>query len=205
MSRDLQSLRNTPTTSRGMLIRWIQRVAASVIGVSLVFGVFLGHLQLNGNFHPVVLGEVYRSAQPTPEALARYVKEQGIRSIINLRGNNAGASWYDAEAASARAHAIAHYDFRMSARQQLDRKRAQELIDLMNKAEKPVLIHCQGGADRSGLASALYLAAIAKAGEEAAERQISLRYGHISLPMSAGYAMDETFEALEPWLGFNDS
>ncbi|WP_445503787.1 dual specificity protein phosphatase family protein [Microvirga sp. G4-2] len=188
-----------------MVIRWLQRAAASFAGLSLVFGVFLGHFQLNGNFHPVVIGEVYRSAQPTPEALARYVKEQGIRSVINLRGNNAGADWYDAEVASARAQGVALYDFGMSARKQIDQQRAQQLIDLMNKAEKPVLIHCQGGADRSGLASALYLAAIAKAGEEVAESQMSLRYGHISLPVLASYAMDKTFEALEPWLGFNNS
>jgi len=205
MSRERRSLSNAPTASRGMVIRWGQRAAASFVGLSLVFGVFLGHFQLNGNFHPVIRGEVYRSAQPTPEALARYVKEQGIRSVINLRGNNAGADWYDAEVASARAQGVALYDFGMSARKQLDQQRAQQLIDLMNKAEKPVLIHCQGGADRSGLASALYLAAIAKAGEEVAESQISLRYGHISLPVSASYAMDKTFEALEPWLGFHNS
>lgn len=205
MGREPQNRVNAPTASRGRMMCWVRRAAVSIVGLGLTAGAFLGHLHLNGNFHPVVAGEVYRSAQPSPEALAKYVKEQGIRSIINLRGNNAGANWYDAEVASARAQGVAHYDFGMSARKRLDEPRAQELIALMNKAEKPVLIHCQGGADRSGLASALYLAAIAKAGEERAESQISLRYGHISLPVSAGYAMDETFEALEPFLGFNDS
>ncbi|MEZ0171161.1 tyrosine-protein phosphatase [Microvirga sp. TS319] len=185
--------------------RWLKRTAISMVGLGVVLGAGLGYLQLSGNFHPVIAGEVYRSAQPTPEALAGYIKEHRIRSIINLRGSNSGADWYDAEVAAAKALGLAHYDFGMSARKPLDQHRAQELIALMEKSEKPVLIHCQGGADRSGLASALYVAAIAKAGEEAAERQISLRYGHISLPMTAAYAMDETFEALEPWLGFSGS
>jgi hypothetical protein len=51
------------------------------------------------------------------------------------------------------------------------------------------------GPTASGLASALYLAAVAKRGEEEAEGQISIRFGHISLPLSAAYTMDRTFEA----------
>nr|WP_281021958.1 ATP-binding cassette domain-containing protein [Rhizobium leguminosarum] len=47
-------------------------------------------------------------------------------------------------------------------------------------------------------------AAVAKSGEMAAERQISLRFGHFSIPyLSYAYPMDETFEILEPWLGFS--
>ena len=77
------------------------------------------------------------------------------------------------------------------------------LYELLAKVEKPVLIHCNWGADRTGLASALYLAAISKAGEEKAEGQLSLRYGHFSVPvLSQAFAMDETFESLEEWLGY---
>jgi protein tyrosine/serine phosphatase len=36
--------------------------------------------------------------------------------------------------------------------------------DVFRKAEKPILVHCNSGADRSGLVSALYVAAIAKLG-----------------------------------------
>ena len=61
------------------------------------------------------------------------------------------------------------------------------------------------GYDRTGLASALYVASIAKGGEEAAEGQLSLRFGHVSLPFVPEYAMDQTWESLEPWLGFGDS
>jgi protein tyrosine/serine phosphatase len=93
----------------------------------------------------------------------------------------------------------------MSAGQQLTQDRAAKLVAILKHAERPILIHCNGGADRSGLVSALYLAAIAQQGEKAAESQISIRYGHISLPFAPAYAMDVTFEALEPWLGFPNS
>jgi protein tyrosine/serine phosphatase len=83
----------------------------------------------------------------------------------------------------------------------LTAEQSTNLIGIMKEAAKPILIHCQGGADRSGLASALYLAAVKKAGRATAERQISIRYGHFSLPFIAEYAMDRTLEAFEGSLG----
>jgi hypothetical protein len=51
----------------------------------------------------------------------------------------------------------------------------------------------------------LYVAAVVKLGEEAAESQISFWYGHIPLWFSPAYAMTRSFEALEPALGFHGS
>nr|WP_234894951.1 tyrosine-protein phosphatase [Sinorhizobium meliloti] len=60
----------------------------------------------------------------------------------------------------------------------------------MQTAPKPILIHCQAGADRTGLAAMLYLQQIAGIDEEISERQLSVRYGHIGLPyISAAFAM----------------
>lgn len=146
-----------------------------------------------------------RSAQPTAEDIAYYAKNYAIKTIINLRGDNSGSSWYDAEIAQAKALGITHVDFGMSASRELTQAEAATLVGILERAEKPVLIHCKAGADRSGLASALYVAAVAKLGETAAEEQISIRYGHFSLPLSEAYAMDRTFEAIEPWLGFHGS
>jgi len=194
--------------TRTMRKRW-KRAANAIGGVILIAGLsvggYLGALQLTGNFHPVVAGQLYRSAQPAAEDIAHYAKTYGIKTIINLRGENSGSLWYDAEIARAKKIGITHVDFGMSARRELTQAEAAELIAILERAAKPILIHCKAGADRSGLASALYVAAVAKLGETAAEQQISIRYGHISLPLSDTYAMDRTFEALEPWLGFPDS
>jgi protein tyrosine/serine phosphatase len=130
------------------------------------------------------------------------VEKYGIRTIINLRGEQPSEDWYRGEVTEARRLGIEHIDFKMSAHHVLSQEDSERLIAIMMDAPKPILVHCKAGADRTGLASALYLAAVAKAGEEPAEAQISLRYGHISLSVSPSYAMDETFEELEPWLGF---
>lgn len=182
------------------------RLASRIFGVlllaSLVIGGYFGVLQLTGNFHPVVAGEIYRSAQPSAVDIARYRNTYGIRTVINLRGANPGTGWYDAEVSGTTRLGVAHIDFRMSASHELSRAEAAKLVDILRHAEKPILIHCKSGADRSGLAAALYVAAVAELGERAAEDQISLRYGHISFPLNSAYAMDRTLEALRPWHGF---
>jgi protein tyrosine/serine phosphatase len=185
--------------------RWHLALAGVLFPVILT-GAYLGFLRVSGNFHPVVAGEIYRSGQPSPARIARYKAGYGIKSIINLRGSNPRRSWYRDEIAASRRLGIAHYDFRMSARHDLTRQKALRLIALMEKAEKPVLIHCMSGADRSGLATVLYLAATGR-GEEEAEGQISLLlYGHLGIPyLSATYAMRATFEHLEPWFGYHGS
>lgn len=140
-----------------------------------------------------------------PAAITDYQREHGLRSIINLRGENRGAAWYDNEIATARRLGIQHIDFKMSARRGITKEEAWRLIKVMEQAPKPLLIHCESGADRTGLASALYLAAIKHADEATAERQLSIRYGHIASPSAKGWGMTVAFEDMEPSLGYQDS
>ncbi|WFU03310.1 dual specificity protein phosphatase family protein [Rhizobium sp. CB3171] len=172
---------------------------------ALIAGGFYAHMLWTTNFHPVIAGEVYRSSQPSPATIAELQKQYGIKTIINLRGDNSGRTWYDNEVAQAKELNINHIDFRMSSGHELTQEQAARLVEIMRDAPKPLLIHCQAGADRTGLASALYLAAIAKAGEAAAENQMSIIYGHLPLSFTHAYAMDRTFEKLEPWLGLSSS
>jgi uncharacterized protein (TIGR01244 family) len=190
----------------GPSIRRTARIIGSAILIIIgPIGSYLGYLQLTDNFATVVPNEVYRSAQLTSASIHEYAARNGIRTILNLRGDNTGSPWYDREVAAANDIGITHIDYRMSARQELDQKQVEQLIYIMRSAPKPLLIHCKSGADRTGLASALYLAVIAKRGENAAEGQISLYYGHLSLPFIPEYAMDRTFESMEPLFGFQKS
>lgn len=184
--------------------RWIGRGGAAVVVTVLALAGYLGWLQLNGNFHEVSPGTVYRAAQMDGQALARWKREYGIASVLNLRGENSGADWYETELALADRLGIEHIDFRMSASQKLSAPEVLALTEVMRNAPKPMLIHCQGGSDRTGLASALYVAGIDGGGEEAAEWQLSLLFGHIGIPwLSQAWPMDETWEMIEPVLGFD--
>ncbi len=190
----------------GSIFRWFCRGLLGLAGIGIAYGLYVGVLMWSGNFHEVVPGELYRAAQPSEERIAGYKERYGIKTIINLRGENRGRDWYDKAKAESEKLGIAYVDFRMSARRPLTQEQARELVGLFTAAEKPILIHCQGGADRSGLASALYMAAVAKQGEEVAERQLSLRFGHLGIPfLFPSSAMDDAFEVLEPWLGYKNS
>lgn len=193
--------------ARGRAMRQIWKGTKWLLGLALVgflaLLAYLGMLYYTNNFHAVIPGELYRSAQVTPEQIASYQAEVGIASILNLRGAVPGKDWYDAEIATSARLGITHADFAMSARQELTAAQAQDLIALMKRLPKPILVHCLQGADRSGLASALYLAAIAGRSESEAAAQISIRYGHFSIPkLSKAYPMDLTWQMMVPKLGF---
>lgn len=109
----------------GRRTRRTAKIAGGIaLAVVVAVGGYLGALQITGNFHPVVAGQLYRSAQPGPADIARYQKDYGIKTIVNLRGENTGSPWYDAEIAEAGKLSIAHINFRMSARRELTSRRA---------------------------------------------------------------------------------
>jgi len=181
-----------------MIIRALKFGGLTAFAAAVAFGAYFLAIQATGNFYAVVPGELYRSNQPTASQVADYTQRYGIKTIVNLRGSSEDAAWYRDEVAAAAALGVNHIDFRMSARQQLTLEESQKLVALLRDAPKPILIHCLSGADRTGLASAIYLHQISKVNEDTAERQLSIRFGHLSIPfISPAYAMDENWENLE--------
>ncbi|MEI4487471.1 tyrosine-protein phosphatase [Frigidibacter sp. MR17.14] len=165
---------------------------------------YLGWLQVSGNVHTVVRGELYRSAQPDAQMLEEMVARNGIRSVINLRGAEEHEGWYREEIATAKRLGLSHADYRMSASKDVSAAEAQEIIRLLRDMPKPLLVHCKSGSDRTGLVSALYLAGVDGSDEESAEDQLSIYYGHIGVPvLSAAWPMDRSWEAIEHLFGFD--
>lgn len=183
---------------------WLKRSVWTGLGVAAVMGAYLGGLQLTGNFHTVIAGELYRSAQPSASAIESYAKEYGIKTVVNLRGENEKSSWYEKEVAVSEKLGIKHIDFSMLASRQLTPAEADRLLALLKDAPKPILIHCRSGADRTGLVSVLYSQQIAGIPEDQAEKQLSIFYGHVAIPyLSATYAMDKSWEKLERHYGLD--
>lgn len=178
--------------------RWTIAIGLIVLVPVLAIAFFLSTLQLFGNFHEIIPGEYYRSAQPTPAKLDRYVRKYGIKTVLNLRGLNTKYQWYRDEVAEAGKLGVKFVDFKMSARRELTDAQVEQLIEILRDVPKPILVHCKSGSDRTGLISAIYLYKIAGRNESEAEKQISFRYGHIGIPyVSEAFAMDRNWERLE--------
>jgi protein tyrosine/serine phosphatase len=172
--------------------------AMTCLTLAAATGGYLGYLQWSGNFHTVIAGKFYRSAQPSAQQIASYVRANGIRTIINLRGADEGKSWYRDEIETSKALGVNHVDFKMASSKILTPDRAEELLDILRTAQKPIWIHCQSGADRTGLISVMYSNQVAGVAEETAEEQLSIWYGHVGIPfLSKTYAMDESWHMLE--------
>jgi len=104
------------------------------------------------NFHVVAPG-VWRSSQPNEEALHR-MKRHGLKTIINLRGEKPVHLWEKKLAAGLD---LNYYNFPMDARAKQDKTRLREILQIMHEpSNHPVLIHCHGGKDRTGLMVSLY-------------------------------------------------
>jgi protein tyrosine/serine phosphatase len=185
---------------------WGLRILGGIgVGAAALIG-YLAVLHYSGNFHTVIEGELYRSAQVTGTELADYTNKVSLKSVLNLRGPSPNSDWYKAEIADSARLGLVHADFALSASRQVTNEEAVELIALMRSLPKPLLIHCKHGSDRTGLMSALYMAAIAGQDEDTAEAQLSLYFGHFSVPyLSAAYPMDESWERLEGMVGFAEN
>lgn len=174
-------------------VRKRRRLAWAVAGAVLIpLAIKEGDVLVGQNFHAVVPGELYRSAQLSPSALRARVEREGIRTVVNLRGENKGQTWYDDEVRECAALGVRHIDVRISARELPPKDQAELLLAALHDAPRPILVHCKNGADRSGLACAAYL--IAERGEpadRAVSAQLNLWYGH--MPVGKTQAMEHFF------------
>jgi len=108
------------------------------------------------HFHWVT-HDVARSAQPYLGFYSAFLAPHGFKSLINLRGENADYRWWTHEKRVASVLGIRHFDVKLSSRNLPSRSGLAALFGAFDAAERPVLIKCSGGQDRTGLAAALYL------------------------------------------------
>ena len=100
--------------------------------------------------------EFYRSSQLVKWQLETAIQKYGIRTIINLRGENPEKKWWQDESAVAQQYGVQHINIAMSAKRIPSRENLLKLLDAFRTAPRPLLVHCQAGVDRTGEASALY-------------------------------------------------
>jgi protein tyrosine phosphatase (PTP) superfamily phosphohydrolase (DUF442 family) len=153
------------------------------------------------NQHELIPGRVYRTAQLSGSGLKQLVERNGIKTVLNLRGFSPGpeAPWYADETCASHALSISQEDLTFSANRLPPTTELKRLIEILDRTEYPIAIHCKRGADRTGLASAVVLLLYSDAKLDRARRQLWPRYGHFRFGRTA--AMDDFFDRYQTWLG----
>jgi len=113
-------------------------------------------LSLFANWHWVDDG-LARAAQIYGRYNLTLLRHHGIRTVINLRGENPDSAWYKAERAACEALGADYVDLRFGSRKLPQRETLLALIDTYDRMARPGLVKCSGGADRTALAAGVYL------------------------------------------------
>lgn len=168
---------------------------------SLVLAILAYHLHktyVAGNLHAIVKGQAYRSAQFSQADMVRTIRDLGIRTVVNLRGCNLGTDFYEAECRATAATGVSQEDITLSANRFPPPRELREVVAVFDRCEKPLLLHCKAGSDRTGLCSALYLLLHTDATMAQARLACSPLYGHFRFSTTA--RMDEVLDFYEGWL-----
>ena len=142
----------------------------------------LGHMRYARdplNFHIVKEGELYRSAQPTGDDIRMIHTQYGIKSIINLRGEKSGEAWYEDEVEVTNELGLERRDIALPLEQLPDKEHLKAVLDAFNDLPRPILIHCKAGADRTGMAAAIFAFDHMGQPRQKAAGQLHPYFGHI--------------------------
>jgi protein-tyrosine phosphatase len=174
---------------------WVVKLIASV---AILASLYVAWDQATYNFGSVQPGRIYRSGQMPAHTLARTLRDYHVKTVLNLRGENLDESWYRDELKATRGAGVTHVDIAMSSCIWMSRVQLRALVDTIETAEYPLLIHCAWGSERTGLAAAF--AELLRPGGTLADAraQFSLRY--LFVRVNDGKMMAEHLDQYERWL-----
>jgi protein tyrosine phosphatase (PTP) superfamily phosphohydrolase (DUF442 family) len=163
--------------------------AMFLAGAMVIVGAFFLYYFTRPNVHQAS-DAFYRSSELSGPELKRHIKEKGIKTVIRLVGTeDSNREGYEEETA-----AIAETDAKLivaalPTSRLPYRSEMSTLFEALDKAERPIFVHCKQGSDRSGLVSAIWLHDYEGRPFDEARKQLSLEYGHV--PYGGASAMDD--------------
>src|SRR5690348_14413097 len=169
--------------------RWVVRTLALVV---LALGLGIGWRLATANFGEVEPDRLYRAGQMSPHALADTLRERSVKTVLNLRGANPQDEWYRQELETTLAAGATQVDVAMSSCEWMSRAQLRAVIEVLETSEYPLLIHCQHGAERTGLVSAF--AELLRPDRSYADARVQFTVSHLFLPVKDGKVMLDHLE-----------
>lgn len=155
-------------------------------------------LLISDNFGTVEPGGVYRSGQMGGASLANRVREHRVRTVLNLRGSHPESAWYRDERAATLGAGATQVDIPLSSCEWMSRAQARALLEVLEGAERPLLVHCFHGSERTGLVAAF--AELLRAGSTLADAEAQFTARHMYFGFGDGVVTHRHLEAYEAWL-----
>ncbi len=141
---------------------------------------FLSSCKLEESQKPTEVepGKVFRSGQLSPEDLKKLIDEKKIKTVINLRGEHPGEKWYDQEFLLTEQLGINLVSIDMFVGQIPHKRSLLYLLENLRDAERPILIHCDTGIERTGEVAALYQMIYLRKTKTESMDMLSKKYGY---------------------------
>jgi tyrosine-protein phosphatase SIW14 len=132
------------------------RLSASVVVLALMVSIGAAQSELRykelPNFRKVQ-AHLYRGGQPASGGLKK-LTELGIKTVVNLRGEDERSR---AEEAEAKASGLRYYAIPMPGLSRPSDAQMKQVLAILDDQENwPVFIHCKRGSDRTGTVIACY-------------------------------------------------
>lgn len=143
-----------------------------------VFTSSVANVFFKDNFHSVADGKFYRSAEMSSDRLTERIAENHIRTVIDLRlGQEDAAEATQLEEETTKKSGATYVHFPLRGSRTLPREKLEKLLEVLDHAETPILVHCSSGTHRSGLVSAIWLVEKEGVPVDVAAEQLSPAFG----------------------------
>ena len=182
----------SPRRSR---LRWVLR---SITLTGLIVGGVVAWLFLGNNFAELRPGQLYRSGQLSRRTLESKLHDHRIKTVLNLRGAHPEADWYRDERAATLAAGATQVDLALSSCEWMSRAQARALVEVLDSAEKPLLVHCFHGSERTGITCAF--AELLRPGSTLADARAQFTLRYLYTGYGDGVVTFRHLERYESWL-----
>ncbi|HLW67537.1 MAG TPA: tyrosine-protein phosphatase [Gemmataceae bacterium] len=173
-------------------------VRGIVAGALVCLAVQVFQFLLLDNLHSVQPGRVYRSSQLSPARLNQLIDRYHIHTIVNLRGPCPEFTWYQDESRVSHERNVSQEDIVLSAIRLPPPAEVQRLVQVLEHAQYPILLHCRQGVDRTGLAAVIVRLLEPGVSLAEARTQMSFRFGYI--PYNGTENIQKFVDFYDEWL-----